>query len=200
MIHVAEMNIDVVSLYYNTSPFLNSCFWSESLPELYYCFSERVSQPRKAFPKVVSQGQYLKGLMHSQNPALKFLRGKDRHCHSHPVTQDGICSKYYLLLKWKLFSQDLYNSAAESIIKPGKELASGEGKGQQHPKTSDIPLIDKWDWDQNCPVFSWVPHPSLPHCHWFPSPAPWLHALPDNSQLLCSQSWLCPFNWFSDGF
>lgn len=128
IMYIAEINIDVISLYYNTSPFLNSGFWSGSLPELYYCFSERVSQLRKAFPKVVSQRQYFKGFMHSQNPALKFLYRKDRHCHSHcyPVTQDGTCSKDYLLLKWKLFSQDPYSPAAESNIKQGKELASGE--------------------------------------------------------------------------
>lgn len=194
---------------YATTPCLFSALVSGqgSLTELYYCFTGRVSQlQRKFFPKVISQRQYLRGLMHSQNcsqsPLLKGQTLPLTLPSSHPGWH--LQQTLFCLLKLKLVSQELHNQAVESIIKQGKELAWWEvgEKEQQHLKTSDIPLTDNWAWNQNCTLFS------LTGCHSLqfhavtgsPNPAPRYHALQADFQLSCSQSWVCPFNWFSDSF
>lgn len=151
--------------------FPNLVSGQESLPELYYCFTGRVSQLRRNFfPKVISQRQYLSSLMHSQIPLLKEQTSPLTLPSSHPGWH--LQQTLFCLLKLKLVSQELYNQAVESIIKQGKELAwwEVEKKGQQHLKTSDIPLTDNGAWNQNCTTFSlhWVPLPSLPRYHQFP--------------------------------
>lgn len=144
---------------------------------------------RKFFPKVVSLRQYLQGLMHSQKSAFKFLHWKDTHCH---------------FLKLKLVAQELYNQAAQSISKQGNKPACfkvGE-KGEQHLKTSDIPLTDNWAWNQSCTIFSLTGATPLNSTLSLAQPV----QLPDTvipcflSQLppiLCSQSQVSPFKWFS---
>lgn len=144
-----------------------------------------------AFPKLCSPILLLKG----QTLPLTLTS-------SHPGWH--LHQTLFCLLKLKLVSQELYNQAVESIINQGKELAWWEvgEKGQQHLKTSDIPLIDNWAWNKNCIIFSLTGCHSL-HFHTVTSssnPAPRHQALWANSQLLRSQSWACPFNWYLDSF
>lgn len=174
-----KLNIDVINLHYNTSPFLNSGFWSGSLPEVHYCFSERVSQLRKAFPKGVSHRQYKRldalpkpcsqiSLQRAQTLLLTLLSS---HSGWHlQQTLFAVEMKAFFPRTCTIQLQRALSHREKSWFRRREE------KGQQHLQTSDIPLTDKWAWEQNCPDFCWVPHPSLPHCQG--SPAQFLGSMP----------------------
>lgn len=183
------------------------CSGQGSLPVLYYCFTGRVSQLEEeifskgykpeamfkrlnAFPKLCSpiplpKGQTLPLTLTSSHPGW--------HLHQ----------TLFCLLKLKLVSQELYNQAVESIINQGKELAWWEvgEKGQQHLKTSDIPLIDN-SLERKLHYFQphWVPLPSLSHCHQFlqsgsQTPSP-LSQLPAIAQPVLGTSFQLVFRFF----